>query len=62
MDDIEKIIILNFETTEVLVCDFDPNIYENASDFFEGDYAKELGLDESNCQYMVVNELNIQIK
>lgn len=58
----QKIIILDFRTTEVFVFDFDPNIYENASDFFEDDYAKELGLDESNSQYMVVDELNIQIK
>lgn len=60
--EIQKIIILDFRTGEVFVCNFDPNIYENASDFFESDYAKELGLDESNSQYMVVDKLSIQIK
>jgi hypothetical protein len=57
----EKIIILDFSTGEVHVFPYDEDLYEDASDFLENDICKELGIRESDCQYMVVDQLNIQI-
>lgn len=57
---IQKIIILDFATGKVYVCDYDPNCYEDAQDFISED-PHQLGIKESNCQYMVVDSLNIEI-
>lgn len=61
---IKKIIILDFSTAEVHVFTFDENIYSNDEivDFFdamneEGDY----GFKESQCQWMITNELKLEI-
>jgi len=56
-----KIIILEFSTTEVFVFPYDENIYDNAEDFFDSAYCTEKGIRETNCQYMVLDNLNIQI-
>jgi hypothetical protein len=56
-----KIIILDFSTAETFVFDYDENIYKDTSDFFESEGIKELQIRETDCQYMVVEELNIQI-
>lgn len=56
-----KITILDFSTGEVFIFPYDENIYEDAQDFFEGAYAEQYGLQESNCQYMVSEQLALQI-
>lgn len=56
---IKKIIILCSSTQEVLVYEYDMNMWENVEHFLTSD---EIDLDINNCQWMVVDELNIQIK
>jgi len=56
-----KIIILDFSTTETHVFPYDENIYDNSEDFFDSAYCKELGIRERDCQYMVVEDLTLQI-
>jgi len=56
-----KIIILDFSTAETYVFDYDENIYDDTSDFFESEGVKELQIRETDCQYMVVEELNLRI-
>lgn len=58
----QKIIILCFSTAEVFVFPFDENIYEDAQDFFSSEECEELGIKETDCQYMVTNDLRIIIK
>lgn len=55
-----NIIILDFSTTEVHVFPYDNHVWESGEDFIAQD-PYELGLKESNCQYMIVEELNIKI-
>lgn len=57
--DKKKIIILVFDTEEVLVYDYDENVWESCEDFLE---SEEMNLNSSNCQWMVIENLNIQIK
>jgi hypothetical protein len=57
----KKIIILDFSTTKVHVFLYDENVWDNTEDFFDSDYCIEKGIKETNCQYMVVDDLNIQI-
>jgi hypothetical protein len=56
---IKKIIILDFGESKVLVYDYDENIWESPEDMTDenGNY-----ILDSNCQWMVVDELNIKIK
>lgn len=54
-----KIIILDFETSSVLVYSYDNNVWEDSEEFIE---SEEIGLNSNNCQWMIVNELNIKIK
>jgi hypothetical protein len=56
---IKKIVILDFRSQEVLIYDYDQNIWEDCIDFLE---SEEINLNSNDCQWMVVNELNIQIK
>jgi hypothetical protein len=57
----KKIIILDFSTAEVFIFPYDENIYDNAEDFFESAYCEEKGIRETNCQYMVTDDLKLQI-
>lgn len=54
-----KIIVLCFSTAEVLVYPYDNNVWEDAEDFLT---SEEIDLDINNCEWMIVDELNIQIK
>lgn len=54
-----KIIILNFRTKDVLVYDYDITMWDDDEEFIE---SEEVGLKVSDCQWMIVDELNIQIK
>jgi hypothetical protein len=61
----KKIIILDFETGDIIIADFDTNIYDenqNITEFFDalGEVHK-LELSESNCQWMIVNSLNLKV-
>lgn len=56
-----KIIILDYNNGETYIFPYDENIYDNAEDFFESEYCKERGLKESNCNYMVVHNLKINV-
>lgn len=56
----KKIIILDFSTSKVHIFPFDTFIYDDGEHFIsKDDY--QLGFTESNCQWMIVNELTIQI-
>lgn len=54
----KKIIILDFGTTNVLIYDYDENIWNCPEDMTDEDGNFIL---DSNCQWMVVDELNIKI-
>ena len=55
----KKIIILDFNTTEVHVYPYDEPTWQDCIEFID---SAEVGLNSSNCQWMViVDELNIQI-
>jgi hypothetical protein len=56
-----KITILDFSTGEVFIFPYDEYSYDNAEDFFDSPYAEEYGLRESNCQYMVSENLSLKI-
>lgn len=55
----KKIIILDYGEKKVTVYDYNENVWENAEDMTDedGNY-----IIDSNCQWMVVDELNIEIK
>jgi hypothetical protein len=55
----KKIIILDFRTQDVLIYDYDENIWESCEDFIE---SEEINLNSNDCQWMVVDEINIKIK
>lgn len=54
----KKLIVLDFGTAEVTIYTYDENIWESPEDFTDenGNF-----VIDSNCQYMVVDELNIKI-
>lgn len=54
----KKIIILDYNTGEVLITDYDPNIWESPEDM-EDEFG--VGLINSNCNYMVVDKLVLKI-
>lgn len=54
----KKIIILDFRAQEVLVYDYDENIWEDCIEFIE---SNEINLNSNDCQWMVVDKLNIKI-
>lgn len=54
----KKIIILDFESGEVLVYPYDENIWEDAEDFMS---SEEVDINHNNCQWMIVDELQIKI-
>ena len=56
-----KITILDYSTAEVFIFNFDEYVYDDASDFFDGPEAKNYGLREADCQYMVSNDLKLRI-
>lgn len=55
----QKIIILDYSTGEVLIRDYDPNIWEDPEGMVDefGDH-----LIHSNCHYMIVNKLVLSIE
>jgi len=55
----KKIIILDFGTTNVLIYDYDENVWDCPEDMTDEDGCFIL---DSNCQWMIVDELNIKIK
>jgi len=54
----KKIIILDFGTGKVDIYPYDINVWENAEDMTDeyGNY-----LIDSNCQWMIVDDLKIEI-
>lgn len=57
--ELKKIIILDFKTQEVLVYEYDENVWKDCVEFLESD---EIGLNSNDCQWMVVDKLKIEIK
>ena len=57
----QKIIILDFESGEVHVFPYDRFAYEDGEDFFEAINEYGYNFGDSNCQWMIVDELNIEI-
>ena len=55
----KKIIILDHNEQKVMIYDYDENVWESPEDMVDED--ENIILD-SNCQWMIVNELNIEIK
>jgi hypothetical protein len=57
-----KIIILDFSTAEVHVFPYDKNVWSDPEDFIEDmNENGPVALSLSNCQYMIVDNLQIQI-
>ena len=57
---INKIIILDFESGNVYMFDFDNNIYEDFSDFVKVINKEfDLNLQEKNCEWMIRETINI---
>jgi hypothetical protein len=56
-----KITILDFSTTEVFIFPYDENIYDDVEDFFDSAYCTDRGIRKTNCQYMVSDNLTLQI-
>jgi hypothetical protein len=58
----KKIIILDFSTAEVHVFPYDENVWTDAEDFITDENENgSIALSLSNCQWMIVDDLNIQI-
>ena len=58
-ENIKKIIILDYSTGEVIIKDYDENIWDCAEDMT--DEAGNLIL-HSDCYYMIVDKLNLKIE
>ena len=56
----QKIVILDFLTAEVVIRNY-PEDLDNAEDWFDSKY-NDLELREANCQWMVVDDLIINSK
>lgn len=54
-----KLVILHYETKEVLIYDYDENLLENPEDFMSDE---KININSSNCHWIVVDEVNIKIK
>ena len=54
----KKIIILDFRTQNVLAYDYDETVWEDCIQFLE---SEEVALNSNDCQWMVVDKLNIEI-
>lgn len=55
-----KIIILDFESAETYIADYDNNKYEDFGDFIvDFNEQFDLNLRETNCQWMIVEKLII---
>jgi hypothetical protein len=58
----KKIIILDFSTGEVHIFPYDENIWEDGEDFIVDENENgSIALSLSNCQWMIVDNLNIAI-
>jgi hypothetical protein len=53
-----KIIILDFRTQDIHIYDYDLNVWEDCIDFID---SEEIGLNSNDCQWMVVDDLKLQI-
>ena len=53
---IKKIIILDFSDNQVYVKNYDENMWSNPEEFLS-----ETGFNETDCQWMVVNKLILNI-
>ena len=58
-ENIKKIIILDYSTGEVLIKDYDENIWDYAEDMTDEDGNLIL---HSDCNWMIVDELNLKIE
>ena len=58
----KQIIILDFCLGNVHIFPYDPSQFEDSSEFFDTEQAKELNLTEANCQYMVSAGETIEIQ
>ena len=58
----KKIIILDFSTAEVHVFPYDDSIWSDGEDFItDENKGGSVTLSLSNCQWMIADNLNIQI-
>lgn len=55
----KKIIILYYNTGEVLIRDYDPNIWEDPEDMVD---EFDVALIHSQCHYMIVDKLVLSIE
>ena len=58
-ENIKKIIILDYSTGEVIIKDYDENIWDCAEDMTDEDGNLII---HSDCDWMVVDELNLKIE
>jgi len=55
----QKIIILDFSTAKVHIFNFDKNVFDDGESFLEAH--PEYGFKESQCQWMISDEINLEI-
>lgn len=55
----EKIVILNYQTGQVYILDYDSNLFESPEDFFALEEMSSIPLND--CHYMVVIAEELQL-
>lgn len=58
----EKIIILDFNHNDILILDYDSNLYHNVEDFFLTEEISDANISINNCEYMILPVEQFQIK
>lgn len=58
----EKIIILDFNNNDILILDYDSNLYHNIEDFFLTEEISDANISINNCEYMILPVEQFQIK
>lgn len=58
-DEPHKIVILDYQSGQVFVLDYDPNIYDDAEEFFATEEMSNFSY--SDCHYMTVMAKDLQI-
>lgn len=58
----EKIIILDFNNNDILILDYDSNLYHNVEDFFLTEEISDANISINNCEYMILPVEQFQIK
>lgn len=56
----EKIVILDFQSGDLYILDYDSNIYDEPEDFFATEEMEDISINV--CEYMIVSAEEFNIK